>query len=701
MAYAYFSNDQYGEGRIRVSYSYTQNVSGNYTDITIDGIEFQSLKGRSGMWEAFGGFRYVEPDGTEIAGPSYFETNFYTSGTAWTNLSAYDNFRVYHDDNGTGYVDVIMTEASAGYGFDIFYVRSAQYAYECNYPDGTSIRIDFPNIDRRGPTVSLSGSVNSSGTVTLSASADVSCNSWAYCIDGSGIWYPESGTAYSKTFTIPNMTGSHSFQVRAAKASNGTIGYSSVVTTTTPTLSWNKASVSTDGTIELAVNYLPANTAVLVKYGSTQLDSYSWSYARSTTISFSSSQLKAFFTTAGVTTLQSITVTASVDGYSYTATSFTLTAGSNMAPVVGTPTVSIDQTVQPPGFPNTWIAGVSKAKIEATVASGSNSSISTVTLSYGSSSVAMTYNSTTQKYEATTPGTLTGNTVFTVTATDSRGMTGTDAYSLTGVQSYSQPTITIDEGATFRCDSEGSKQSGGLFVRVKAAVSYDTGISGNALSFLRFYVEEDGSADKTNLTNNAQSGPVPLVNPDKDDTFHIVVEAKDLIGNIVQKRMQFPGGHRDFVLANFYSSNEGRRLTALGIGMAPEISQYMSEDTIQLPVGGSVYIGGFPLQGLTHLPSDMGGAAFFMDFLRVERNMLYDFANLECGFDKPASDSMWSNVPPARSGSRWVGIRRVYWISGSCILIQILEFSPQAGTVWCNYHDGSAWSGWRYTSSST
>lgn len=560
--------------------------------------------------------------------------------------------------------------------------------------------------DTSAPTITASASINSSAQVTLTATADTSCSGWAYQIDG-GSWNSASGTASSKTFTIPGMTGAHSFRVKATKVSNNQEGTSASVSTTCPTLSLNKTAVSTDSTLQVTVGYLPANTAVVAKYGNTTLKTNSYSSAQtSVTITYSSSDLQTMFQTAGVTTQQSITVTVQVTGYSYTAQSFTLSSGSNMNPTVGTPTATIVQgpTVDS-SLASVYIAGISKAKIAAEVSAGSGSSISTVRLTYGNNSQTMSYNSSTQKYEATTSNPITGNTTFTVTATDTRGLTGSSTVSLTGVKSWTEPAITIDTSKTYRCNSSGTKTEGGAYVRAKVTFNYTTGISGNGVRDLYFYVKEEGERTDWTLTSGTQSAAKPLTNPRPNETITVVVKGRDKVGGYVTRELQLSGAHRDFAMANYQSSNAGRRVTALGIGMTPDTSTAALTygDTVQMPADGRFTVGGKEIQnfiGANIRREVTGDDPWGKDMLAFEPTnpMAEDNETAEFYISNPRTSS-WTNLPStvASHTTAFEGMRLVLF-GYNTVFIVLLEQAPIAGRIWINTKrkssSSTAWNGW-------
>ncbi len=293
---------------------------------------------------------------------------------------------------------------------------------------------------------------------------------------------------------------------------------------------------------------------------------------------------KAWFDTTGYTMLDQITLTAEVTDGTYTATDyFYLDAGDDMKPVVGTPTVSIVQAQSAASFPNTYIANISKAKVSAEITLPTNATISAVVLSYAGRSVNMTLNSQTGLYEGETTGPLTGDTAFTVTATDIRGLTGTGSAAVTGVVPYTLPSAVIDPADTYRCDSSGVKESGGEYFKVKATATYYSALSGNSLQ--KFTVKIKNSATETALTSGTQSAAISgMTNPRQ--AYTIVVTVQHQISGEITAELRLDGMQRDFVLKR----NTAGTGTCIGIGMAPE--HLSGGCTLELPSGAKIYIGG-------------------------------------------------------------------------------------------------------------
>ena len=434
-------------------------------------------------------------------------------------------------------------------------------------------------------------------------------------------------------------------------------------------LSVSPSTVPTGGNLSVNITNYWTTETVEFYYNSTRLGS-----ATITNGSGTVNIPKSWFTTAGITTAQSMTVQARLVSTTLTK-NFTVQAGSDMKPTVTTPAITIVQDPAASDFPGVYIANISKAKVAVTVASGSNAGISSVRLDYtGGSPVNMTYNSGTQKYEATV-GPITGNTTFTVTVTDVRGMTQQASYTLTGVVQYTSPVITISEPNTFRCDSGGTREDGGAYVRAQGSVAITTeGLSGNSLQSFRFYILEEPSKGSA-LTNGTQCAATAGRSFDYYET--LVFEASDKIMTVT-KSQRLPPGTRNLTMMR---SSTG---TYIGIGVLPQ--RTTGKSSVDLQEGGGYYEGGYLWGTLTRLDlSKTDGSQFSKNFKNVDTGLLYSPQNAECYFSK-SNDTGWSNSPV--SGS-FTGIRKVVWIDGSHYFVIILEMAPTAGRIWISYNGGS------------
>ena len=426
------------------------------------------------------------------------------------------------------------------------------------------------------------------------------------------------------------------------------------------------STVSTGGSANINIGNYWTSETVQFYYGSTLLGT-----STITNGSGSVSIPKSWFTTAGITTSQTMTVQARLVGTSFTQ-NFTVQAGNDMKPVVGTPAVSIVQDPAASAFPNTYIANISKAKVRATVSAGSNAGISAVRVTWAGGTTTMSLVS--GAYEATV-GPLTGNTSFTVTATDIRGMTQQATYNLTGVVQYVPPVIAINESQTYRCNSSGTKQDGGVYVRARGKVTITTsGLSGNSLQSFRFYIQEEPNKGSA-LANDTQCSATAGRAADYYET--LVFEARDKI-QTVTRSIRLQPATRNFAMKR---SADG---TYIGIGVLPQHTS--GESTVDIEEGGGYYEGGYLWGSLTRLNSyATDGSQFSKNFRNVDNSLLHAPQNAEAFFIK-SSDSGWSNSPVSGSFS---GLRKVIWIDGSHYFVIILEAAPTAGRIWISYNGGT------------
>lgn len=151
-------------------------------------------------------------------------------------------------------------------------------------------------------------------------------------------------------------------------------------------------------------------------------------------------------------------------GQSASAT-FTITAAVN--PSIGGFSVAPRGTAYNAGITTVYIAGYSTALLSASSAAGVNgSSIAKYEFINGSTVIA-TYNSSASSYSHTT-GTLTGSSAsFSVRVTDTRGRTATKAASAITINAYATPSFST--ASAYRCDSSGTAQNDGTYIRVTAS----------------------------------------------------------------------------------------------------------------------------------------------------------------------------------------------------------------------------------------
>ena len=453
-------------------------------------------------------------------------------------------------------------------------------------------------------------------------------------------------------------------------------------------LSLSSTNVTTGGNQVVTIgNGSGRQCTIRVYYGSTQL------YAASTsTGSLTIPVTKSWFTTAGLTTVTSFSVSVRIDEDSSLYQSFTVTAGSDMTPTVTNITTQIVQSGNAATyFPSTYLANISKCKVSATVTSRSNATISSVKLTYsGGATVTLTYNSSTGKYEGTTAA-LTTSVSFTVTATDSRGLTGSGTSSQVTVVQYSKPAINISTAYTYRCNSSGTQESGGAYWRAMATATYYTNLSGNSL--LQFKVAIN-TGTTVNLTSGVQTA-VQGGSLNRTTNYTLTFTIQDKVSDPITKTFVLESVTRNVVIKR---NSTG---TSVGVGTTPTRA---AGSAVELPLGGDFLMGGIPAQAL-EVPynSATDGSSFGKDFLNINQTTPRAVENAATFFYRPlASISEWSNAPATNDSYAWRGYRMVLWLSSTYQMVVVFEFYPYPGRIWSNYYNGSlGWTGWRYTQALT
>ena len=403
---------------------------------------------------------------------------------------------------------------------------------------------------------------------------------------------------------------------------------------------------------------------------------------------------KSWFTTAGLTTAANFSVSVRIDEDSSLYQSFTVIAGSDMAPSVTAVTLEIVQSGNAATyFPSTYLANISKCKISATVATGSNAAIRTVKATYSggpSAGVTLTYNSSTGKYEGTTPAPTT-SVSFTVTATDARGLTGYRASSQVTVVQYNKPTINISSAYTYRCDSSGTQESGGAYWRAMATASYYTSLSGNSL--LQFKVTIN-TGTSVNLTSGVQTA-VQGGSLNRTANYTLTFTIQDKVSDPITKTFVLESVTRNVVIKR---NSTG---TSVGVGTTPTKT---AGSGIELPLTGDFLLGGLQALSLIKPHTDaLDGSTFGKDFLNINQNQRIAEENAGAFFYRPvASLSEWSNAPATNDTYNWRGYRFVLWYNASFQMVIVFEFYPYPGRIWSNFYNGSlGWTGWRYTQALT
>ena len=410
---------------------------------------------------------------------------------------------------------------------------------------------------------------------------------------------------------------------------------------------------------------------------------------------------KSWFTTANVTSLQqllNVLVTCSID--SSLSAYFTVTAGDDMKPTVSIPT-SGGLTAENTGkalqyFPGIAIAGYSKCKVAASVVSGSNASITSVSAACGTNRVTLRHNGDTGLYEGTTPAVISSaNAVMTVTVTDSRGLQATASRTL-ACYPYVAPAVRVDESGTYRCtideQSREVEKKGGEYWKAKANASYYTDLPGNSL--LQFTVGISGETP-VNLDSGVQTA-LQGGSLAPNSRYQLVFTIEDKVAPAVTRTFTLDSATRNIVF------RRNARGTYLGVGTTPEGQNALPllGSTVELPADGSFRLGGMEAQAFVRaLDSDTSGASFEKNFLNINTNNSISRENAISLFNKPptAIDASWSNYPSSLDIFPFRGYRIPLIWSSSYAMVMLIELTPTVGRLWFNFYNAGTWQGWRYS----
>lgn len=328
--------------------------------------------------------------------------------------------------------------------------------YACTYSTkSASGSLDLTNLDRTAPTVTVEAGTVTKDSIAITATANVSCNTWEYRMN-SGTWTSFSttaGTSATKTITGLSSNTQYTIDVRAKKTSNDVYGTSAAITAKT----LGASAITSAEAITLG-------SACSIKW--TPLDS---------TFKF-----KVTFKVGDASVTTGFISPASTSAYTYTGTSpaiatfapkITNAATASMTIIletftsggvsVGTSETTVTCTVPNNSTTKPAIAAANVALAEGTASgfgyycstlSTLKATLSSLTGKYGATiaNVSMTIEGKT--YAGTTSGSnfictsdvlsTTGTVAVTITVTDSRGFSNTYSTSIT-VYEYFKPSGTI------------------------------------------------------------------------------------------------------------------------------------------------------------------------------------------------------------------------------------------------------------------
>lgn len=425
------------------TWSATQSVTGNYSDVTLNVyLKYYTISVGS------------RSDSTvSINGVS--ET--YTAAAISDSVSGYDTtllktytVRVNHNSDGT----------KTGVALSASWRFSGTYSGVSIGWITASTTVDLDSIDRTAPTVSCSVSDITASGLKISATSSATSDIWQYSTNG-GTNYTQfsttAGTSATKTLTGLSPNTTYSIKVRARKKSNQVYGASSAVSAKTlggSTIGSVSALTADAATVSISINttvYDASYTHKLqIKNGSTvylEITGLSWAKgtaartitltaAQRTTLLTAMESVKSFTGTFALLTYSGSTQI----GTTATKTATVQTTEANSGPTMAdftyydgrstTATVTGNDQVFIQGYSYLYVTpGTATAKNNATIAS------------YSATCNGVTLSNTTGAVINLSAVSKSGNLEVVVTATDSRGYTVSKKKNIT-VIAYDKPKVS-------------------------------------------------------------------------------------------------------------------------------------------------------------------------------------------------------------------------------------------------------------------
>ena len=465
------------------TWSATQSVTGNYSDVTLNVyLKYYTLEvgSRSDSTISINGVSetYTAP-----------AINDYSSGQH-TKLLKTKTVRVNHNADGT----------KSGVALSAYWRFSGTYSGTPISSITASTTITLDTIDRAAPTVSLSTSNITANGVTLSATSSATADIWQYSTDNGSTWTQFSTTAGTSasvavTGLSPNTT--YYIKVRARKKSNQVYGTSSAATVKTlgGAIVNSVSAVTADAStvsIDLNVTVYDASYSytLALKNGSTTIvtvSGLSWSKgtanrtvtltaAQRTSLLAAMASLKSFTGTFAVTTYNGSTQISSVSSKTATVT----TTAANSGPTLSGFTFadSYATTTAITGNDQIFIQGHSKLTVTPGTATPKNSAtIANYTATCNGVSVSNTTG------DALTVGAVSksGTVAVVLTITDSRGYTASVTKNIT-VLAYAKPKVT---SLTLRRTNDIEAEMQLIFNGSISAITVDS-VQKNSLKYVRY-----------------------------------------------------------------------------------------------------------------------------------------------------------------------------------------------------------------------
>ena len=465
------------------TWSATQSVTGNYSDVTLNvylkyytlevGSRADSTISINGVSET-----YTAPAITD-----------YSSGQH-TKLLKTKTVRVNHNADGT----------KSGVALSAYWRFSGTYSGTPISSITASTTITLDTIDRAAPTVSLSTSSITPSGVTISATSSATADIWQYSTDNGSTWTQFSttaGTSASKAITGLSPNTTYYIKVRARKKSNQVYGTSSAATVKTlggAVVNSVTALTADAATVKVVINvtvYEASYTNTLViKNGSTAyltISGLSWSKGTADrTVTLTAAQRTTLLT--AMSTIKSFTGTFAVSSYSGSTqigstsskTATVSTTAANSGPTLSGFTFadSYATTTAITGNDQLFIQGYSKLTVTpGTATAKNNATITNYTATCNGVSVSNTSG------DALTVGVVSksGTVAVVLTVTDSRGYTASVSKNIT-VLAYAKPKVS---SLTLRRTNDIEAEMQLVFNGSISAITVDS-VQKNSLLYVRY-----------------------------------------------------------------------------------------------------------------------------------------------------------------------------------------------------------------------
>lgn len=465
------------------TWSATQSVTGNYSDVTLNVyLKYYTLEVGS------------RADSTiSINGTSETYTapaiNDYSSGQH-TKLLKTKTVRVNHNADGT----------KSGVALSAYWRFSGTYSGTPISSITASTTITLDTIDRAAPTVSLSTSGITASGVTISATSSATADIWQYSTDNGSTWTQFSttaGTSASKAITGLSPNTTYYIKVRARKKSNQVYGTSSAATVKTlggAVVNSVTALTADAATVKVVINvtvYEASYTNTLViKNGSTAyltISGLSWSKGTADrTVTLTAAQRTTLLT--AMASIKSFTGTFAVSSYSGSTqigstsskTATVSTTAANSGPTLSGFTFadSYATTTAITENDQLFIQGYSKLTVTpGTATAKNNATITNYTATCNGVSVSNTTG------DVLTVGVVSksGTVAVVLTVTDSRGYTASVSKNIT-VLAYAKPKVS---SLTLRRTNDIEAEMQLVFNGSISAITVDS-VQKNSLLYVRY-----------------------------------------------------------------------------------------------------------------------------------------------------------------------------------------------------------------------